>query len=162
MHALRESRVGQMVRAKGRGSASQWNIQAVRSRRENPELVRGRQNAAFRMKARDMNKRTKILNLGALTIAAALYLLTTSSIAAQGRNCAPRDAVVERLAEGYGETRQSVGLGANNAVVETFASDETGSWTITVTMPGGLTCLVASGQSYEKVAEVLPTDGNDA
>ena len=73
-----------------------------------------------------------------------------------------RDAVVDRLAEGYGETRQSMGLGANNAVIEVFASAETGTWTITVTTPNGLTCLVASGQSFETLAEALPAKGNDA
>ncbi|MEW9921046.1 hypothetical protein AB2B41_15645 [Marimonas sp. MJW-29] len=109
-----------------------------------------------------MNRTMKMLNLGALMAAAVLYLVSTTDVAAQGRNCAPRDAVVERLASGYGETRQSVGLGANNAVVEVFASTETGSWTITVTVPGGLTCLVASGQSFERVAEALPSADNDA
>ena len=110
-----------------------------------------------------MNRTAKVLHLGALTAAAALYLISTTDVAAQSsRNCGPRDAVIERLAEGYGETRQSVGLGANNAVVEVFASEETGSWTITVTQPGGLTCLVASGQSFEEVAEALPAKGSDA
>lgn len=110
-----------------------------------------------------MKKFGNIFKLGALTMAAALYLATTTDLAAQARNnCAPRDAVIERLAEGYGETRQSIGLGANNAVVEVFASDETGSWTITVTAPGGLTCLVASGQSFEAVTDPLPAKGNDA
>ncbi|WP_420862693.1 hypothetical protein [Algirhabdus cladophorae] len=80
----------------------------------------------------------------------------------QQRNCAERDAVVERLASGYGETRQSMGLGANNAVVEVFASDETGTWTITVTNPQGVTCLVASGQHFEELAEALPAKGDDA
>ena len=50
----------------------------------------------------------------------------------------------------------------NNAVVEVFASDETGTWTITVTTPNGMTCLVASGQSFEALAEALPAKGNDA
>lgn len=110
-----------------------------------------------------MNRLGKILHLGALTAAAAMYLVSTTDVAAQNaRNCAPREAVIERLAEGYGETRQSIGLGANNAVVEVFASSETGSWSITVTSPGGLTCLVASGQSFEAVAEALPAKGNDA
>ncbi|KIN63679.1 hypothetical protein Z946_2552 [Sulfitobacter noctilucicola] len=110
-----------------------------------------------------MNKRIKLLQLGALTAAAAVYLATTTDVAAQNaRNCAPREAVIERLAQGYGETRQSVGLGSNNAVVEIYASDETGSWTITVTAPGGLTCLVASGQSFEETADMLPAKGNDA
>jgi len=110
-----------------------------------------------------MKRTSKFLHLGALTAAAALYISSTTDVAAQnGRNCAPRDAVVDRLASGYGETRQSMGLGANNAVIEVFASDETGSWTITVTTPNGLTCLVASGQSFETLAEALPAKGNDA
>lgn len=110
-----------------------------------------------------MNRLGKIFRLGALTAGAALYLASTTDVAAQnGRNCAARAAVVDRLADGYGETRQSVGLGTNNAVVEVFASDKTGTWTITVTVPGGLTCLIASGQSFESLAEALPVPGNDA
>ncbi|WP_299028384.1 hypothetical protein [uncultured Sulfitobacter sp.] len=110
-----------------------------------------------------MTRTAKFLHLAALTAAAVVYLATTSQVAAQSqRNCGPRDAVVERLAEGYGETRQSVGIGSNNAMVEVFASEETGSWTILVTMPTGVSCLVASGQSFEEVAEALPTKGNDA
>ncbi|MEM9967575.1 MAG: hypothetical protein AAF755_05685 [Pseudomonadota bacterium] len=92
-----------------------------------------------------------------------LLLTTTGSVEAQQwRNCAPRDVVLTRLAESYGETRQSVGLGANNAVIEVFASEATGSWTITVTTPNGLTCLVASGQAFEEVVEALPTQDSDA
>ncbi|MDD9722969.1 hypothetical protein PVW51_19865 [Sulfitobacter sp. PR48] len=110
-----------------------------------------------------MKQMMKIFNLAALTAGAVAYLAATTDVAAQARrNCGPRDVVVARLAEGYGETRQSIGLGANNAVVEVFASDETGSWTITVTMPGGMTCLVASGQAFEQVAEALPARGQDA
>ncbi|MDU9005842.1 hypothetical protein [Sedimentitalea todarodis] len=98
-----------------------------------------------------------------MTIGLGLMVLAAQDVAAQqARNCAPRDAVVERLASNYGETRQSIGLGSQGAVVETFASDDTGSWTITVTMPNGMTCLVASGQSFEELAEVLPPEGNDA
>lgn len=81
---------------------------------------------------------------------------------AQTGNCAPHAVVVERLSDGYGESRQTIGLGANNAVVETFASIETGSWTITVTTPGGLTCLVASGQAFELLAEAAPVPDEGA
>lgn len=99
--------------------------------------------------------KTKQLMIGAV-VAACL----TGPATAQ--NCAPRDLVIERLATKYGETRQSMGLGANNAVIEVFASEETGTWTITVTSVHGLTCLVASGQAYETLAEALPAEGNDA
>ena len=81
--------------------------------------------------------------------------------AQQNRNCAPRDAVIERLAGVYGEARQSIGLGEQGMVIETFANADTGTWTITVTTPNGLTCLVASGQSWEELAEALPPQGDD-
>ena len=102
-----------------------------------------------------MNKITNICT-------AVAVLMAGPVLAQSGQNCAPRDMVVDRLASKYGETRQSMGLGANNAVVEVFASDSSGSWTITVTSANGLTCLVASGQAFEELAEVLPAEGNDA
>lgn len=80
----------------------------------------------------------------------------TSPVAAQTAQCAARDKVVERLASSFGETRRSIGLARNNAVMELFASDTTGTWTITVTLTNGMTCLVASGQSFETLSEELP------
>jgi hypothetical protein len=98
-----------------------------------------------------------------LLLASALAVLfTMPATAEQNRNCAPRDTVVDRLASTYGETRQSIGLGERGMVIETFASSDTGTWTITVTTPNGLTCLVASGQSWEELSEALPPQGNDA
>ncbi|WIY26230.1 hypothetical protein QPJ95_04705 [Parasedimentitalea psychrophila] len=91
-----------------------------------------------------------------------IALAPQQASAEQNRNCAPREAVVERLASTYGESRQSIGLGERGMVIETFASADTGTWTITVTTPNGLTCLVASGQSWEELAEALPPQGNDA
>ncbi|MCT4557087.1 MAG: hypothetical protein N4A61_03395 [Pelagimonas sp.] len=96
-------------------------------------------------------------------LSAGLLLAAATLVNAQGtQNCAPRDQVVDRLASKYGETRQSMGLGSNNAVMEVFASVESGSWTITVTMANGVTCLVASGQAFEELAEALPPKGDDA
>lgn len=97
-----------------------------------------------------------------LVLAALTGMMISGNAAAAPKACAPRDAIVERLAEAYGETRQSIGLGANNALIEVFASLDTGTWTITVTQPTGVTCLVASGQAFETLAENLPAKGNDA
>ncbi len=82
----------------------------------------------------------------------ALALVTANAAEAQN-NCASRDVVIERLAERFGETRQTIGLAQESRVVETFASLETGTWTITVTLPNGVTCLVASGTSFEGLDE---------
>lgn len=90
------------------------------------------------------------------TLAVGAFAATAAPAAAQNRNCAPHDAVVMRLAEGYGESRRSIALGADNTVVEVFASLETGTWTITVTTPGGPTCLVAAGEAYQEMNDPLP------
>ncbi len=97
-----------------------------------------------------------------LTFGMGVVALAATEVSAQGQNCAPRQMVIEQLADTFGESRQSVGLGGQGHVVETFASTETGTWTITVTLPSGLTCLVASGQAYEVLAEALPNMDDDA
>ncbi len=91
-----------------------------------------------------------------MTIGLGIMVLAAQQVQAQNRNCAPRADVIERLAGTYGETRKGIGIARQGAVMEVFASDETGSWTITVTLPDGMTCLVASGQSFEALAEALP------
>ena len=95
-------------------------------------------------------------------IAAIIIAAATAApvLAQQSLNCAPREAVIERLSSTYGETRQSIGLGEHGMVIETFASNDTGTWTITVTNAHGLTCLVASGQSWAQVAKALPPKGD--
>ncbi|SEM46444.1 hypothetical protein SAMN04488077_10517 [Roseovarius tolerans] len=92
----------------------------------------------------------------------AVLALIAGGAQAQPGNCAPREVVVDRLATAYGETRQSMGLGAQGAVMEVFASQTSGSWTITVTLPDGLTCLIASGRVFEAMAAPLPKPGSDA
>lgn len=89
-------------------------------------------------------------------------ILAADHALAQSNNCHSHELVVERLAERYGESRQSIGLAANNSVVEVFASMETGTWTITVTTPGGPTCLVASGDGFQMLAEALPVGDSPA
>ncbi|WP_372570344.1 hypothetical protein [Ruegeria jejuensis] len=94
-------------------------------------------------------------------LATAAVALLATQVSAQTQNCAPRDVVLDRLSEKYGESRRGIGLVQQGSVMEVFASDDTGTWTITVTLPNGMTCLVASGQSYEGLSEAL-VDGDPA
>ena len=96
-----------------------------------------------------------------LSMAFMATLLTAQLAPAQTRNCAPREAVIERLAASYSESRQMMALNTQNAMLEVFASLESGTWTITVTHPGGLTCIVAAGEHYQYVAESLPSLDQD-
>ena len=93
--------------------------------------------------------------LTSITLAALLAATAPASAQMMRSNCASHAAISERLATGYGESRQSIALGANNTIVETFASLETGTWTLVVTAAGGPTCLVAAGQGYQLVTEDL-------
>lgn len=103
-------------------------------------------------------------HLSRLALFAAALTLTLPPVAAtaQSANCAARAIVVEHLASRFGETRQSIGLGPSNAVMEVFASSDTGTWTIIVTNASGLTCLVARGRAFERMDEQLPDEGEDA
>ncbi len=92
----------------------------------------------------------KILALG-LGVAAILLGAGALKAQDQGENCAPHASVVMQLAEKYGEMRQSIGLAQNNQLVEVFASLQTGSWTIIVTRPTGIACMVAAGENFELV-----------
>jgi hypothetical protein len=82
--------------------------------------------------------------------------VTAGAAQAQTQNCSDHADMVRHLAEGWGESRQSIALDAGNSVVELFASPETGTWTLTVTAAGGPTCMIASGHSWEQLAETLP------
>jgi hypothetical protein len=129
-------------------------------------LAAGRAGPAGRVARDELKQKGKAMMKAVvnMTIGLGLMVLAAQQAAAQqqARNCAPRDAEIERLAEAYGETRQNIGLGSRGIVIETFASSATGTWTITATLPSGMTCLVASGQSFETLAEALPPTGNDA
>lgn len=76
--------------------------------------------------------------------------------------CSEHDALQARLASGWGESRQSIGLAGNGTVLETFANPDTGTWTIAVTRPGGPTCIVAAGEHWEALEEPLPPGGEGA
>ncbi|MFN0113762.1 MAG: hypothetical protein ACKVPY_03705 [Paracoccaceae bacterium] len=92
----------------------------------------------------------------------ALFLALAAGPALAAQQCAQREQVLKVLADRYGETRRSVGVAPNAAIMEIFASDSTGTWTITVTTPNGMTCLVASGENFEAVAEAPAKPGEKA
>ncbi|MFN3577898.1 MAG: hypothetical protein ACK4TJ_13080 [Tabrizicola sp.] len=89
-------------------------------------------------------------------------MLAAADIAHSAPQCASREAVTELLADRYGETRRAVGIAGQAAVMEVYASEETGTWSITMTLPDGRMCLMASGSDYEAVTAGLPAGGDPA
>ncbi|MEM7745663.1 MAG: hypothetical protein AAF409_18340 [Pseudomonadota bacterium] len=89
---------------------------------------------------------TSIAPIAALVLAATLAAPTTADAQTV---CGQRDKIIKQLESKYGETRRSVGLQQGRGLVEVFASEETGSWTIVVTDPRGMTCLMAAGEAFQ-------------
>ena len=90
---------------------------------------------------------------------AALMLLGLLGSPAQAQNqrmnmlCAERNVIVDTLTDRYGEQVHGMGLAHQNRIVEVYVSEETGTWTITVTSADGTTCLMAAGQHF---AQIVP------
>ena len=85
-----------------------------------------------------------------------ILLAALASPAAAQSACGDHAAIVERLADHWGESRRSMGLAANNSMIEIYVSEETGTWTITATTPGGPTCLIASGDAFQSYGAPIP------
>ena len=89
-------------------------------------------------------------------------MLAAADIAHSAPQCDSREAVIALLTDRYHETRRAIGIAGEAAVMELFAAETTGTWSITVTLPDGTMCLMASGSNYETVTEDLPAKGAPA
>lgn len=83
-------------------------------------------------------------------LAAALALYTNAAMAQQ--QCGPRAELADVLADRYGETAQAMGISAAGNLVDIFANEDTGTWTIVATGPEGVSCSLADGDSWSSVA----------
>lgn len=92
---------------------------------------------------------------------AALPLCAWALPAPAAPPCGPHDRIVAALAERSGERRQAIALDGAQRVMEIFASDETGSWTLLLTRPEGPSCLIAAGHAFERL-DPSPPPGDPA
>ena len=81
-------------------------------------------------------------------LAAALVAAVSLSAAAQTPQCNTRASVLALLAGKYGEAPVAVGIANGGGLVEVLASPDGESWTIIVTSPQGVSCLVAAGHGW--------------
>jgi hypothetical protein len=83
---------------------------------------------------------------------AVLLALLALPAHAQQQQCGPRDKMIAQLAEKYGETQRTMGYvgppPAITSVMETYANEDTGTWTILLAKPDGTACMIASGGGW--------------
>ena len=85
-------------------------------------------------------------------LVALLFLGFAGPVGAQ-MLCQERAQVLEKLAAGYKEAPVAMGLASNGALIEILTSDEGGrdTWTIIVTQPNGISCVMATGESWQDI-----------
>lgn len=92
-----------------------------------------------------MTRNLILLSLSTLSIGCLLAMRPAFSSTPE---CAPRPDLVELLTERDGESWRFSGTAQNGSVVETFAADN-GNWTVLITRPDGISCLLASGAAFQ-------------
>lgn len=79
--------------------------------------------------------------------------IAAAAASAVSANCAQRDHVVERLQSTFSEQLTVGGLQRTRdtlSVLEIWASDETGTYTVLLTNPNGISCILAAGTDFFK------------
>ncbi len=82
-----------------------------------------------------------------LPLLALSFVFVVSTAQAQPQ-CNERDDVLALLAKKYKETPIAAGVTNTGGLVEVLSDEKGGTWTIIVTTPQGMSCLVAAGEGW--------------
>jgi hypothetical protein len=83
------------------------------------------------------------------------FALIASTAMAQGQpQCNERDNVLSLLAKKYKETPIAAGVTNTGGLVEVLTDTKSGTWTIIVTTPQGMSCLVAAGEGWRNMEQI--------
>jgi hypothetical protein len=87
--------------------------------------------------------------LKSLCFTLALGALASEATAAMP--CSTHAELVKLLGGKYGESLSNYGVAGQRNLVEVYVS-EAGSFTILATKPDGISCIIATGQNWERAA----------
>ena len=97
----------------------------------------------------------QLLPAAAVFVTAAL----TAPIAQAQPTCMARDLLVEQLTERYDEVPVGRGLQSASQLLEVWASIASGTYTVFVTRPDGLACIVATGKNWSSFEIAAAPEG---
>ena len=84
----------------------------------------------------------------------ALVLIIGSSLFAPAASaqpvCGTHSAVSDNLKKSYAEVPVSMGVTIGGGVIGVYASPKV-TWTLVITQPNGVSCLIAAGQDWEEL-----------
>lgn len=93
-----------------------------------------------------------------LTLSVAIALVSSTAMAqGQRPQCNERDNVLNLLGKKYGETVSAIGVANTGGLIEVLHDPKDGSWTIIMTTPQGMSCLVAAGEGWRNLIDQAKT-----
>lgn len=81
--------------------------------------------------------------------------ILTTPLPEQAAVCAPREVTLAQLAGKYAEAPAVRWLALNGGVVELLASPDGETWSLLITMPDGMACLIAAGELWQPLSTKL-------
>lgn len=91
----------------------------------------------------------------------ALSIIFISNASAQRQpQCNDRDNVLELLAKKYKETTIAAGVTNTGGLIEVLSDQKSGTWTIIVTSPRGMSCLVAAGEGWRQIQTTIEKESS--
>ena len=91
--------------------------------------------------------------IAALATALFTAVITLPATAQNQPFCAQRDSIIETL-KNSGESLAANGTQSDTQFFEAWSNSKTGSWTMFVTSPTGMACVVATGMMWHSTIQV--------
>lgn len=88
-----------------------------------------------------------------ITIAALILLIPGPALGQM--ICNPREEVLEYLEKKYKEVVVAGGVTSRGGLIEVLSEVGGGTWTIIISTPQGISCLVASGEGWRSLKNEL-------
>ena len=92
-------------------------------------------------------KRVAIRISVVVAFAFALLLHTAATVKAQPV-CMPHDDFRVELHRNFSESPVAIAIASNGALIELYAKRDRSSWTLVMTRPAGISCVLVAGQEW--------------
>ena len=91
----------------------------------------------------------------ALIVAVTICFLSLTAAAQEQPKCAARDNVLRNLARKYHEVPVAIGVTNKGGLIEVLTTPDGSTWTIIVSTPQGISCLIAVGEDWRTMTPII-------
>ena len=112
------------------------------------------------MMARTLSARvywTVVAKSSAALLLGAAAICSPAAAGQPAAACGPHTEVIKALGDKFHETQSATALTSAGTLLEVLTASDGSTWTIVVSRPDGLSCVVAAGQNWQDKADQAAT-----